>query len=163
MPGSAEQHVCTSLRRLVGRRVVRIDRVLFEAEGAIEGDDGPIEIELAEGHVVLLDGATDGESIRVRETPWEDPFPEPLTAENRAFVAESGRWIRVLSSGEQNYSELVGAPITGVQVLENEFGRIAGAAIETEARTLWFVVQGDEARVRWASPLGFRVRERYSR
>lgn len=149
-------------RKLVGRTVVRIDRAFYETDGVIHPGDGPLEVQLDDGAVLLFDGGADGESLRVENSPWVDPFEGQLTPENAQFVAESGKWTRVPVSKDAPYCELIGATVEAVEVLENEFGREAGLGIETAARTLWFVVQCDEAHVHWASPRGYRARRRYS-
>lgn len=166
MPGSTPQHpysdAASAARKLTGRTVVRIDRVFYEANGVIERGDGPLEIYLDDGSVLLLDGASDGESLRVRGTPWADPFEGEISPESEEFIAESGKWTRVSVSKEALYSEMIGARVKAVEILENEFGRSAGMSIETDARTLWFVIEGDEAHVYWASPIGFRPGSQYT-
>ena len=140
---------------------VRIDRVLCEVAGVVEPGDGPLEVHLEDGAVFVFSGASDGESLRVETQSWTDPFDGATSPENEEFVAKSGKWSRVSVSSEAPYSELIGAKVNAVELLENEFRREAGLAIETEARTLWFVVQGDEDHVFWAFPLGYRIRTRY--
>lgn len=166
MPGSMAQHPCSdaasAAQKLTGNTVVRIERVLYEMDGVVELDDGPLEIHLEDGSVLLFDGASDGESLRVRTSPWADPFKDEIGTENEEFVAESGKWTKVSLSKEAPYSELIGAHVKAIAILENEFGREAGLAIETNTRTLWFVIQGDEAHVYWSSPLGYRTRCRYT-
>ena len=165
MAGSKMPHPCSdaesAARKLVGSTVVRIDRVLYEINGVVEPGDGPLEVHLEDGSVLLFEGASDGETLRVKDSPWSDPFEGKMSPENVSFIAESGKWTRVSVSMEAPYSELIGATVEAADILENEFGREAGLAIETDARTLWFVIQGDEAHVFWASPLGYRTRRRF--
>lgn len=163
MDGLIVQHPCSdAAQKITGKRIVRIDRILYEFNGLIEPGDGPLELHLEDGSVFLFDGASDGESLRVETQPWTDSFEGAMSSENEAFVAASGKWSRVPVSDEAPYDELVGAEVNTVDILENEFGREAGLAIETGHRTLWFVVQCDETHVFWAYPLGYRTRARYS-
>ncbi len=162
MAGSTAQPLCSdAAQRIAGSKIVRIDRVLYEVGGVVEPGSGPLEVHLEDGAVFLFSGASDGESLRVEAQPWTDPFEGAMSPENEEFVAQSGKWSRVSVSNEAPYNELIGAKVNAVELLENEFGREAGLAIETDARTLWFVVQGDEDHAFWAFPLGYRTRTRY--
>lgn len=165
MPGSMAQHPCSNTesaaRKLAGRTVVRIDRILYETNGAVDPGDGPLEVHLDNGSVLFFEGASDGESLRMKCGVWADPFGGEMSPENEKFVEESGKWTKIPVSREAPYSKMIGAAVKAVEILENEFGREAGLTIETDARTLWFVIQGDEAHVYWASPLGYRTRRRF--
>jgi hypothetical protein len=110
--------------------------------------------------VFLVDGEPDGETLRVKTASWFDPFEGRSSPENQAFVAESGKWVRVPMSNEAPYNEFINTKVCAVEILRNRFGNTAGFAIETSGRTLWFVVQGDESRVYWAAPLGFQTQAR---
>lgn len=142
-----------SLGSLVGRRVRRLGRVLYEHRGEI-GCDGPLEIE-ADGCVVLLDGAGDGESLRIVGRPWIDPFEEPLSKENQGYLYEHGKWQRVDHSHREGYADFIGQVVEEMRLLENEHGRVAGLRLSAAGRSLWFAVEGDECLVHWAQPIGF--------
>lgn len=144
----------SSLSGLVGKRVVYITRVLYQHGGEIDPVDGPLEIGV-DGQVVLLDGAMDGESLRVRDRAWDDPFKEPLTTENLDYVEEHGKWQRVDCSHHKDYEEFVGQVLTEVRLLRNERHRIGGVRLSVHSRSMWFVVEGDECHVHWAHPIGF--------
>lgn len=136
---------------LVGQTVTGIARVLYEWRGALDDTDGDLELEL-NGRLVLLDCASDGERLRVKEARWEDPFAEPLSDENRAYVAEAGKWRRVDCSHQGPYRDLIGQRITDVLLLRGAFGVIAGVRISVASRSLWFVAEGDESHVYWEQP-----------
>ena len=140
---------------IVGRTVTSVGRVLYEHRAVIEPVDGALEIGV-DGRLILLDAAADGERLRVREQAWNDPFEKPLSRENEAYVKEHGRWRRVDCSRQEPYSELLGQSVTDVRFLENEWHHVAGVRLSVAARSLWFVVAGDECRVYWAHPIGFR-------
>lgn len=80
-----------SLTDVIGSRITRVRRVQYVYRGVPDTDFGPFELTFG-ARVVLLDNASDGEELRVRTEPWEDPFVEPLSEENRAFVETSGKW-----------------------------------------------------------------------
>lgn len=142
------------LDEVVGSNLSGIARILYEFDGENEPDDGALELR-TEGFIVLLDGSSDGESLRVRKAAWKDPFGEPLSPDNERYVREHGRWRRVDCSDLENYSDFVGREVTEFRTLINEHGRIAGLRLSVPGRTMWFVVQGDECHVRWTHPIGF--------
>lgn len=153
MGGSIPQHL-SCLDTLVGQRLSHFARVRFEYRGEIGADDGPLEVGI-DGGVVLLEGDGDGESLRVLAEAWKDPFAEPLTDENRRYVDEHGRWRRVDVSNHEDYRALIRGRVAGASLLKNEHGRIGGVRLSISTRDLWFVVEGDECHVRWAHPIGF--------
>jgi hypothetical protein len=142
------------LSALVGQRVTRIARILYQYRGAIDPGNGPLEIEAA-GRVLLLDAKAQGDCLRVRERAWEDPFVEPLSNENRAYVEEHGKWHKVDCSLHDGYSDFISQPLTDIRALENEWRDIAGVRLSVAARSFWFVVEGDECHLYWAHPIGF--------
>ncbi|WP_437665392.1 hypothetical protein [Sorangium sp. So ce1182] len=137
-------------------------RILFVYGGRVESDDGPLELHLDDGTVVLLDGAGDGESLLVRGAPWTDPFEPPISAENRLYIEQNGKWSRSEQSGDPMFSSVLGKVISSVKILENEFGREAGVQLSIGGTDLWFVVTGDECHVHWAQPIGFRTSTGYA-
>jgi hypothetical protein len=142
------------IQAVLGRTVTGLSRVLYDVRGVIEPSDGALEVQL-DGFVVLLDSAADGDRLRVDDQPWNDPFDEPLSRENRSFVESHGRWRRIDCSPAEPYSELVGRAVTEVALLENPFRRVAGVRLSAEGRSLWFVIEGDECHVYWAHPISF--------
>jgi len=149
------EQLLISLKNLAGSRITYIARVLYEYGGEIETDDGAVEIGL-DDRVFLLDAAADGDKLLVREGAWKDPFSDPLSEENRRYIESHGKWRWVDCSHLNAYSELIGQSITGVVALMNENSRIAGVRIAASNRSLWFVIHGDECRVYWAQPIGFK-------
>lgn len=154
MAGSEERSL-SSLKELEGKSLSRISRILFEHRGELDESDGAVELN-AFGEVFLLDGAPDGQSLRLRRQAWIDPFTEPLSAENQSFVQEHGKWVRVDKSDEEKFASLVAKPISRVVALADEHGVISGVRITVEDSSMWVVVQGDECRVFWVHPLGFK-------
>jgi hypothetical protein len=151
----------SSLKSMPGRRLRAVARIFFECGGRIESGDGPLELYLDDGSVVLLDGAGDGESLRVRDATWADPFEPPISAENRLYIEQHGKWSRVEQSSEPRFASLIGEVISSVTILENEFGREAGVKLSIGGTELWFVIAGDECHVHWAHPIGFGTSAKY--
>ncbi|WP_437941582.1 hypothetical protein [Sorangium sp. So ce341] len=151
-----------NLKSLCGKRLRGVARILFEHGGQIEPGDGPLELYLDDGTVVLFDGSADGEGLRVQYAPWVDPFEPPISDENRAYIEQSGKWSRVEQSTAPKFVGMLGAIISSVTILENEFGREAGVQLCVGETALWFVVAGDECHVYWEQPIGFRKSARYA-
>jgi hypothetical protein len=81
---------------LEGRRVRQLRRVLYVGPDGERNDfDGALEITVDGGTTVLLFGGPRADGMRWEEGRWADPFAEPLSPENRAFVKPAGRWGRV--------------------------------------------------------------------
>ena len=138
----------------VGRRIVSVARIFYYHRGIVDDSDGPLELTL-DTATVLFDVASDGETAKIEFDRWLDPFPEPLSIENRAYVEACGCWRRMDCSDSWPYSTVRGQLISGVCGLLNEFGHFAGVRIDTSNRSLWFVVKFDEAYVYWEAPDGW--------
>ena len=135
------------LAPLVGRTIRRIRRANYVLpDGGRERREGPVELSLDDGSVMLLDSGADGESLRVRAGEWRDPFPEPLIEENRAFLAEAGRWTAFDVSADEDYHRLIGSPIREVRPKEWH-GRTIGVDLVTPGGTLAAEVVADELHV----------------
>jgi hypothetical protein len=80
---------------------------------------------------VLLENSGDGETLRVRQQAWEDPFAEPLTEENRAFVAESGKWAAFDTPAQDLLGMFIGDVLTGVEPVSARPGKITGIILRT--------------------------------
>jgi hypothetical protein len=144
-----------SLDEVAGTRILSAHRVLYRGVDGRYSDYGALELCVG-ARTLLFDGAADGESLRVHDRPWVDPFAEPMSEENRRYVQEHGKWERVDCSAEKPYEDFIGQEITDVIALVNEFGRIAGVRISVRNCSLWFAVDGDESRVYTSRPSGFR-------
>ena len=149
-------HLRSDLSKGLGKRIRRVARILFVRKERPQPNDGALELEMDDGSVLLLDGASDGESLRVRSEAWLDPFQPPLSDENAQYVEEHGKWSRVDVSGDAPYAPIIGTHLLAVTVLENEHGRVAGVCLSTEGPPIWFAVAGDESHVHWGHPIGFR-------
>jgi hypothetical protein len=132
------------LASLLGQRIAELRRILYVSPGNICGNVGPIQIALAGGSVVLLDSASDGEALSVKCRPWIDYFADPLSEENREFVARSGKWTSFDVTHELPYSKIVGETIKCAEPVKTPDGKVIGVAIKTDASTLRVEIEADD-------------------
>lgn len=115
------------LVRAVDQVITGVRRVYFEFGGQLDRSRGALELTFDDGSVVVLDSGADGELLRVDAVAWRDPFEGRLDEENRAFIAEYGKWTGVDARDEPRFAALIGQHVEEVQVIENEAGRLVGA------------------------------------
>jgi hypothetical protein len=103
-----------------------------------------------------IDGLRSDLRLKVLRGRWDDPFAEPHSPENRAWVEEHGKCVRVDCAAEAPYADFIGRQVTEVRpLLEDEFGSVAGLRLSVAQRSLWFVVRADEDDVFWTPPESF--------
>lgn len=119
-----------SLIDAVGTPIRRVRRIHYVYDGRPDTDFGPIELTLGD-HFFLLDSDSDGESLRVAETAWVDPFSEPLSPENRVFVQQSGKWAAFDVSTLDRWAKLIGEPLSDVEAISNDAGKTTGVVLRT--------------------------------
>ncbi|MEO8889792.1 MAG: hypothetical protein ABI301_04940 [Jatrophihabitantaceae bacterium] len=129
---------------LVGRRVERVGRVYYVHDGQTSIGDGAVEIGFSDGSVRRYEVAGNGEGLRIEDTPWLDPFAEPLDAVNREYVRDVGKWTAFDVSDEEPYSQICGSTVTAVEEITNERGVIIGVLIGTDLGRLAAKVGADE-------------------
>jgi hypothetical protein len=134
------------LTAIVGQRISGVRRILYVGPDGQVGRTGAIELTSTDGTVVVLDSRADGESIRVTGLRWTDPFGEPLSLENRAWVDEVGKWCAFDVRDDPEYVALAGDPVLSVDpVYGND--TITGALVRTANATLRAHVEADEMQV----------------
>jgi hypothetical protein len=74
--------------REVGAAILRCE---FGGEITSNPADGAVEIVFADGGVLFCDTGPDGDSLRLEDFAWTDPFAGPLSPENEEFVRTSGK------------------------------------------------------------------------
>ena len=74
-------------------RILGLRRVFYQVAGSLDTERGPIEVTLAGGQVFVLRAYIDADTLQVDNAAWDDPFAEPLSVENRAFVKECGKLV----------------------------------------------------------------------
>ena len=124
--------------------VVRVRRINYVSpEGVRASNEGPVEVSLDNGVVFRFESGADGESLRFAVGELVDPFIEPLSPENRAFVAESGKWTAFDVSSDPSFGRLIGAQIGDVNLLTAS-GKVVGIELVCGSATLRVEVRGDE-------------------
>lgn len=132
------------LARMIGRRVVAIEQAFYVFRGAIDQAHCLLQMRLDNGVTVHFWTRADGETVRIVATPWDDPFAEPLSAENRAFVEQSGKWTLFDTSTTPEMAPLRGQRIRQVFLVYDQRGAKRGVQVETGAAVLTYLVSGDE-------------------
>ena len=99
--------------------------------GRADEDFGPVELTLGE-RIVLIDNDADGESLRVTEAEWLDPFSEPLSVENQDFVKRSGKWSSFDVSTSDQWARLIGDRLSEVEPVANAAGKLTGVILRTD-------------------------------
>ena len=111
--------------------------------GSRDANEGPVEVSLDNGVVFRLESGSDGESLRFAIGKWVDPFIEPLSPENREFVARSGKWTAFDVSGDQNFGRFIGQRIKDLNLL-TAWGKVVGIELVFGSATLKAEVRADE-------------------
>jgi hypothetical protein len=120
-----------SLVEAIGAPIRRVRRVFYVFKGQPDTDFGPIELTIGE-RTFLFDNEPDGDSLRVRQEVWLDPFSEPLAMEKRAFVEASGKWTAFDVSTDPSWARLIGEPLIGVEPVVSDAGKTTGIVLRTE-------------------------------
>jgi hypothetical protein len=134
----------------VGGEISRLERLRYEVGGVRGPDGGDVQLWFGDG-VVRLGVASEGETLRIGDTPWRDPFAEPLSSENAEYVASHGKWTLVDVSDEEPFRELIGKCVTAVMPLTNRFGRFIGVQLVAGDSSLNVYVHADELHVSWGA------------
>jgi len=138
-------------KRVVGRTIHRIHRVLYIFEGEIDWNDAALQLTFTDSSVLLLDGDSDGESLKMSLSPWRDAFSGKLDAENKAFIQKHGKWSLIDVSDMMPYHSLLGKAIDTVRPIFNPFGTLCGVQVSIGEHSLNFVVEADECHILWNS------------
>lgn len=100
------------ISNVLDRQITRIRRINYlNPDGTRDVSQGPIECVFDGAIVMRLESSSDGASLRLRVGEWVDPFAEPISDENRAFVRSSGKWTAYDVSEDRGYREMIGHSI----------------------------------------------------
>lgn len=122
--------VSQSLIGAIGEPIQQVRRIHYVFNGRADTDFGPVELTIG-SRPYLLDNGSDGESLRITEAAWTDPFVEPLSEENREFVDQAGKWTPFDVSALGNWATLIGEVLTDVEPISNETGKTTGVLLRT--------------------------------
>ncbi len=132
------------LAGILSSAIVRVRRINYvRPGGARDVSEGPVEVALDNGAVFRLESGSDGESLRFAIGEWVDPFAEPLSPENREFVARSGKWTAFDVSGDQNIAKLFGARLRDLNLVIVS-GKVVGVELVFDSAALRAEVRADE-------------------
>lgn len=120
---------------------------MYEVGGEVVSEAGPIELTFTDNGLVLLDGGADGESLRIERSQWVDHFSEPLSVENRDYIAKSGKWTSFDVSKRTPYIGLVGERVRAINPVESPDRKVTGLIISTDHCVLRVENVADEIQV----------------
>jgi hypothetical protein len=136
--------IVASLRRMAGRVVLRVRCVYYEFQGSLDRSRGAFELTLDDGSVVVLDSASDGDSLRFDEGPWIDPFDGPLDEVNADFVAKSGKWTAFDVGDDPRFAALIGEKISDVRTIHDAMDKVIGVVFWVGSHDVRAEVRADD-------------------
>ena len=136
---------------MVGRTIQRIHRVLYVFEDEIDWNEGALQLTFTDGSVLLLDGDSDGESLKVDGAPWLDAFSGKLNEKNKVFIQKHGKWSLVDVSEMMPYNLWPGVTVDMIRQIFNRFGILCGVQVSGGEQNLSFIVEADECHILWNS------------
>jgi hypothetical protein len=103
------------LSKYIEVKIARIFRLKYEVNGRIvSGNDGSVEIVFDDGALLRVDSGPSGDTVRLRDDPWSDPFSGQLSRENEEFVRKAGKWTRFDMSDDEQFADLIGRDISDI-------------------------------------------------
>ena len=116
VPGGGQAvSISATMESLVGRALIGIRRMRYIVHEEVYSDRGPLELTFEGALPLVFDTAGNGQDLRVKRGAWRDPFAEPLSQENRDWVAKAGKWQAFDVSAEWPFSALIGRPLSAVR------------------------------------------------
>lgn len=133
---------------VIGRTLLRVERVLYEFQGSLDCEDGEVQLTF-EGATLRLGTNADGETLRITGDCWQDPFKEKLDEANRSYVEKHGRWVLVNLSSHSPYESVIGCTLRHVRPIGNMYGKLMGLQLVLGAEAMNIFVEADETKVTW--------------
>ena len=136
--------------KYIGDTVSRVSRLRYQVgDDIVSGaNEGAVEITLGHGTTLYCESGPDGETIRIQDTPWVDPFAGPLSPENEEYVRTSGKWTKQDVSDEKPFAELIGRRVVDVAPMTGTTGKQYGLVLNVSGYLLALYANADELRVR---------------
>ena len=119
----------------VGRAITRIRRLHYVFRGEVNTRDGAIELTFADGAVVMCDAAADW-ALEFYGAAWVDPFSEPLSDSDRAYVDRYGRWSAFDVTDQMPYCRLAGQTVRQAVPQFNDLLDLTGLLLRTDDTVL---------------------------
>lgn len=132
------------LASMVGQRVVAIEQGFYVFQNATDPSECLLQMRFDIGRTVHFWAGGDGETVRIVAGPWDDPFKEPMSAENRVFVERSGKWTLFDRSTTTEMAPLIGQRIRRVFLVRDQRGKSRGVRLVIGRSLLTYAVDGDE-------------------
>jgi hypothetical protein len=120
---------------LVGREIARIRRLHYVFRDEANTMDGAIELTFADGSVVICDAAADW-TLEFYGAAWVDPFREPVSESDRAYLDRYGRWSAFDVTDQLPYSSLVGQRVRQAVPQLNDLLELTGLVLRTDGANL---------------------------
>jgi hypothetical protein len=134
------------LDAMIGGQIVGLARVFYVYKGAVEELDGELELRFPD-RIARFRGGSDGEKLLIQDSPWVDPFVQPMSEVNTAYVESSGKWTRFEKTEDPPYSSFVGSRVIGVDPVLTIAGKLIGCLIRTSSGDINVLAEWDEIHV----------------
>jgi hypothetical protein len=143
--GWSRAHRLATAPEMVGREIARIRRLHYVFQGEVNASDGAIELTFADGSVVMCEAAADW-TLEFYDTAWVEPFVEPVSDADRAYLDRYGRWSAYDVTAQPPYNLLAGQTVQqGIPQL-NDLLELTGMLIRTQEGILDLQVWAGELR-----------------
>jgi len=143
--GWSRAHRLPAAPEFVGREIARVRRLHYVYRGEANTGDGAIELTFSDGSVVMCDAAADW-TLDFYDAAWVDPFPEPLSDADAAYLDRFGRWLAYDVTEQMPYSWLVGQTIRQAIPQLNDLLELTGLVLRTDAAILALELWAGELR-----------------
>lgn len=132
------------LQPIIGTSLVRVRRVFHVLGDEVDRSEGSVELKFSSGQVVLGEVGPAGDSMRISHEEWVDVFAEPLSPENRAFVASAGKDTAFDVSKEAPFDKLIGRKVMEICEIVGLSGKCMGYVFDVHGEMLVMWVNSDE-------------------
>jgi hypothetical protein len=137
------------LTKYVGATISRVCRLRYQlGENVDSDDDGAIEVSFSTGATLYCEPGPDGDSVRVRDTVWIDPFAGQLSPENEEYVRTSGKWTKHDVSDENLFADLIDRKLIDIAPMSGSTGKLYGLLLNVSGYLLAVYANADELHVR---------------
>ncbi len=143
--GWSRAHRLPAAPEFVGREIARVRRLHYVYRGEANTRDGAIELTFSDGSVVMCDASADW-TLDFYGAAWVDPFPEPLSAADSAYLDRFGRWLACDVTEQVPYSWLVGQTVRQTIPRFNDLRELTGLVLRTDAAILAMELWAGELR-----------------
>lgn len=142
---------------LVGKTILCVKQVLYVVGEIVDYSDCQIQFDFNDGTILRLRCAGDGHSVVATDKAWTDPFAGPLSAENKNFLNQSGKWSIFDISHQPHVNPYLGKRIDQVFSIEDTDGRSRGIMLGINGTYIGYVVDSDEGIVVFDMQEVFRI------